>query len=228
MLRRLFWAIPHPQLAAKQVDDRRGINMKSITQQPFHHAMAIQTEASMKRIAIAVGLVVLLFAVVLQAQAPAPKPGPEHKKLEIWVGDWTYDGEANATPFGPAGKVSGKNSTKPILGGFFVEFRGEDKGTAGTTHWVEIDGYDPVTKKFTWNNFASDGSVQSVTYTMEGKTMSYSGTQVTGGKQAKIRGTCVFTPDFMSNVDKREITFDGKAWMPLWEGKATKLKSSPK
>ena len=58
----------------------------------------------MKRIVIAVGLMMLLFAVVAQAQTPAPKPGPEHKKMEIWVGDWTFEEEDFATPFAPAGK----------------------------------------------------------------------------------------------------------------------------
>jgi hypothetical protein len=182
----------------------------------------------MKCTLIAAALVMLLIALPAQAQTPAPKPGPEHKKLEIWVGDWTYEGEAKATPFGPAGKFSGKNSTKSILGGFFVEFRGEENGVAATTHWAETDGYDSVIKKYTWNSFASDGSVQTVTYTIEGNKVPYSGTQITGGRQANIRGTCVFTPDFMSNVDKREISFDGKEWMPLWEVKATKAKSSPK
>jgi hypothetical protein len=182
----------------------------------------------MKRIVIAVVLVVLLFAVSAAAQAPASKPGPEHKKLEIWIGDWTWEELDSATPFGPAGKASGKSSAKWILGGFFVEFRAEWKGTAGPMQAIEIDGYDPVTRKFTWNNFASDGSVQTFTYTIEGNTVSYSGTQVTGGKQAKIRGTITFTPDLMSNVEKREMSIDGKAWMPALEVKATKVKSSPK
>jgi len=182
----------------------------------------------MKRIVIAVGLMMLLFAVVAQAQTPAPKPGPEHKKLEIWVGDWTWEELDSATPFGPAGKVGGKVSAQWILGGFFVEFRAEGKGTAGPIQAIEIDGYDPVTKKFTWNNFASDGSVQTFTYTIEGNTVPYSGTQVTGGKQAKIRGTITFAPDFMSSVEKREMSIDGKAWIPALEVKSTKVKSSPK
>ncbi len=43
----------------------------------------------MKRIVIAVGLIMLLLAVSGAAQTPAPKPGPEHKKLMIWVGEWS-------------------------------------------------------------------------------------------------------------------------------------------
>ena len=164
----------------------------------------------------------LAFGQVLTAQPL--RPGPEYQKLGIWVGNWTYEGETKTTPLGPAGKVTGKHSVRPILGGFFVEFRGEEKALAGLTEWVEIDGYDPVTKLFTWNSFDSGGGFQTVTYTIEGTTVSYSGTQVVGGKHAKMRGTAVFAPDFNSNVQKTEVSVDGKTWLPSFEGKATKAK----
>ena len=182
----------------------------------------------MKRIAIAVALIVLLSAVASRAQTPAPKPGPEHKKLDIWVGDWTYDGEDKATPLGPAGKHSGKISVRPILDGFFVEFRGEVKGPRGTHRWLEIDGYDPLNKKFFWHNFGSDGHADAVTYTIDANTVSYSGTTVRGEKQYKMRGTGVFTPDLMSWIEKWEMSVDGKTWMQSSEDKFTKTKAAQK
>ena len=181
----------------------------------------------MKRIVIMVAMAVLLLSVAAQAQAPLPKPGPEHKKLEIWLGDWTFVEEGPATPFGPAYKISGKSSVKPILGGLFIEFRVEAKGTAGPVQYFEVDSYNPATKKYTWNGFASDGSIHTVAYTIEGTSVPYSGTEVINGKQAKIRGTITFTPDFMSCEEKREISADGKTWMPFFANKFTKVKSSP-
>ena len=178
----------------------------------------------MNRTLIAVALLMFFVAVALQAQAPAPKPGPEHKKLDIWVGDWTYEGENFATPLGSAGKLSGKNTARPILGGFFMEFRGEDKGPSGSTQWIEIDSYNPLSKKFTWDSFASDGTVQNFTYTIEGTAVSFSGKQFAGGKAFDIRGTITFARDFMSTVAKWELSVDGKVWMPLSESKATKVK----
>lgn len=182
----------------------------------------------MKRIAIAVCFVVLVLAVVAWAQTPAPKPGPEQKKLEMWVGKCTYEGEAKVTPLGPAGKYSGMATVRPVLGGFFVEWRGEEKGLSGTSQWFEIDGYDALNKKFMWNSFSSDGSFQAVTYTIEGNTVNYSGTQFQGEKQYKFRGSCVFAPDLMSWVTKQEVSVDGKTWMPWREDKTTKTKSSSK
>ncbi|MGA2363718.1 MAG: DUF1579 family protein [Candidatus Aminicenantales bacterium] len=182
----------------------------------------------MKRFVIAVSVVLLVFAVFAWAQTPAPKPGPEQKKLEIWVGKWTYEGEAKANPLGPAGKYSGMATVRPVLGGFFVEWRAEEKGPSGTTQWFEIDGYDAVNMKFMWNNFSSDGSFETAAYTIEANTVNYSGTHFLGEKQYKFRGSCVFAPDLMSSVSKQEISVDGKTWMPQYESKWTKTKSSPK
>ncbi len=176
----------------------------------------------MKRIAIAVLVVVLVFGVAAWAQTTAPKPGPEQKKLNIWVGDWTYEGENQATPLGPAGKYVGKQTVRPILGSFFVEFRGED----GIGSWYEVDGYDALNKKFFWTGFGSDGNVSAVTYTINGTTVEYSGTVRLGEKQYKIRGTCAFAADFMSFVDKRELSIDGQTWMPNFQSKSTKTNKS--
>jgi len=182
----------------------------------------------MKRITIAVCVVVLVFAVFAWTQTPTPKPGPEQKKLEIWVGQWTYEGEYKATPLGPAGKYAGRATVRPILGGFFVEWRGEEKGPSETTQWFEVDGYDALNKKFMWNGFSNDGSFNTVTYTIEANMVYYSGTIFLGDKQYKFRGSCVFAPDFMSNVEKREVSADGITWMPWFESKSTKTKSVPK
>ena len=182
----------------------------------------------MKRIGFTVGLVFLVLAGALLAQTAAPKPGPEQKRLEIWVGEWTYDGENMATPFQPASKYSGRASVRPVLGGFFVEWHGEETGPAGTTQWFEIDRYDSLNKKFVWNNFSSDGSSNTVTYTIEANTIKCSGTSLRGEKQYMFRASIVFAPDLMSSVEKGEISVDGKTWMPSYENRWTKTKSSAK
>jgi uncharacterized protein (TIGR02246 family) len=40
--------------------------------------------------------------VTASAQSAAqPKPGPEHEHLEVWVGDWNYEGVGQESPFYP-------------------------------------------------------------------------------------------------------------------------------
>jgi steroid delta-isomerase-like uncharacterized protein len=162
-----------------------------------------------------------------QQPGPAPKPGPEHQKLALWVGDWQYEGQAKESPLGPAGKFSGQMTARPILGGFFVEFRGHETSPLGDIDWVETYGYDPVREKYTWTGFTSDGSGSTGTYTLDGATISYAGTMTAAGKQYRIRGTTVFAPDFMSTVDKQEISTDGKTWAAFSERKFTKVKAAP-
>lgn len=175
-------------------------------------------------LAVAVGLAASLASTALYGQAPVPTPGPEHQKLAIWVGDWTYEGEAQATPLGPAGRLAGKSTVRPILGGFFVEWQGEETGPSGTYQWRNIDGYDPVNRTFTWNGFGSDGGFQTGTYTITGTTVAYSGVVVAGGKPYHIKGTIVFATDLMSFVEKREVSVDG-TWIPQFEVRSTKTKS---
>ena len=43
----------------------------------------------MQRISVVL-LFIVWFATAMQAQAPAPKPAPELKKLDVFVGHWTY------------------------------------------------------------------------------------------------------------------------------------------
>ena len=57
----------------------------------------------MQRISILLFLLVFCSATAMQAQAPAPKPDPEVKKLHVWVGHWTYEGEYKP---GPLARIS--------------------------------------------------------------------------------------------------------------------------
>ena len=177
----------------------------------------------MKTLMTSIAAVCLVGLAFAQQPNQPPKPGPEQKKLEIWLGDWTYETVTQASPLGPAGKYVGGNTTRPILGGWFVEFRGEDQGPTGTTQWTETDGYDPLIHRYIWKGFFSDGSFQNVTYTIEGTKVVHAGTVCAGGKTYQIRGTVDFTPDFASNVERREISVDGKTWQPLWECRARKI-----
>lgn len=176
----------------------------------------------MKRLLVVVALVLAMPCLALAQTAPV-KPGPEHKKLGVWVGEWTYEGQTKATPLGPAGPYSGRMSAQLTLGGFCVEFRGVTKGPGGAEEWIEIDSYDPVTKKFTWNAFDSNGGTQTVAYTLDGTTASVSGVQVAGGKQYQFRATVVLAADLKSFVQKNEVLVDGK-WVPSAESKSVKIK----
>jgi hypothetical protein len=174
----------------------------------------------MKRIGLGIGLAILIIAGALQAQSTAQAPGPEHKKLSIWVGDWTSEGETFATPLEGAAKFAGKLTVRPILDGFFVEFLGEE----GSSRWREIDGYDALNKRYFWSGFGNSGRFDTATYTIEGTKVEYSGIVTLGEKSFKIRGTVVFADDLMSSVEKRDISLDGQTWIPSFRTSWIKTK----
>ena len=104
-----------------------------------------------------------------------------------------------------------------------------EKGPAGEFQAIEIDGYDPVNKTFTWDVYVDNGETASGVSTFSsGTTVTYSGKSVVGGKQYLDRGTDVFAPDLLSFTEKDEASTDGKTWMTAWEYKATKAKPAPK
>src|SRR5262245_30360252 len=96
------------------------------------------------RFAIAGMAVVSALAAAATAQTPAPpKPAPEMAQLKFFEGHWTCSGAVQATPFGPAGKITSTARIDDDLGGFWQS--GNIKGTSA--------GMPPFEGKFhtTWD-----------------------------------------------------------------------------
>ncbi len=182
----------------------------------------------MRRISVLLLVLVVCFATAMQAQAPAPKPDPEVKKLHAAAGHWTYEGETKPGPWGPGNKFTGEQDMQMILGGFFFQARWTEKGPAGETRGLEIDGYDPVNKDFVSSWYFSDGSRFSGVLTVIEKTWTYAGKWLTAGKQYQMKASFVFAPDLTSASYKAELSSDGKTWTTSYEAKFTKVPPAPK
>lgn len=178
----------------------------------------------MNRKTVAAGVLGSVLTAVVMAQAPAqmPKPGAEQKKLEAFVGTWTYEGEAKKSAFGPAGKITGTDVYEMLPGGFFIQHRWDEKNPLGTAKGLEVWGYDPIKKTYMYTYFSSLGEMGSGTLTVSGNTWSFSGSGVTyEGKTAHGRGILTLTNP-TSFTGKAEASSDGKTWAPSFEGKWTK------
>ena len=178
----------------------------------------------MKRFAI-VAAVLAMCASVLDGQTPEmPKPGPEHQQLAAFVGNWTFEGEMKPGPMGPGGKMTGTDRIQWLPGQFFVERRFEGKGPMGEMKGIEIIGYDAAKKVHSYDFFDSAGMRGSGTMTASGSTWTASGTVNMGGKVMHDRCTLTFGDDSTTLMIKCEMSPDGEAWAPSFEGKATKGK----
>jgi hypothetical protein len=182
----------------------------------------------MQRISILLLALVVCFVTAMQAQAPAPKPDPALKKLHVWVGHWTYEGEYKPGPLGPGAKATGEFTGQMILRGFLFQGRWTEKGAAGETRGLEIEAYDPVNKNFVSNWYLSDGSRFSGVLTVSQKTLAWAGKYLLTGKQYQFKDTWILAADSMSGTERGEISADGKTWTPWFENKWTKAKPAAK
>lgn len=176
---------------------------------------------------IAVTIVLMLaLALPVMAQAPpAPKPTSEHKRLGYFVGTWTIEGEAKASPFGPAGKFTGTERDGWFPGGFFVVSHADFKdpsGKAGRT--LAIMGYNPEEKVYTYYAIESGMETAEISKgTVQGNTWTWTSEAKVGGKPMKLRYT-MQQVSATAGTFKFESSPDGKTWTIVMEGKVTKTK----
>jgi hypothetical protein len=179
-------------------------------------------------IGLAVLLTLLAPCLALGQGTPAqpPKPGPEHQKLAAYVGSWTTEGEVTESPFGPAGKWSGKSTAEWYPGKFAVVTH-TDTGdsVSGERHELNVSAYDVEAKSYTWygidnlgmNFFVAKGSISGDVATAEWETK-------VKGKTYKLRATTKgLGSDRLTNV--QEYSEDGKTWKAHYHSTDTRVKS---
>ncbi len=179
----------------------------------------------MKRASAVAFVVLLVFAAAISAQTPpqAPKPGPEHKRLAYFAGDWTSEGEAKPSPFGPGGKFTSKDHTRWQPGGFFLVTHSEWKGAMGDGTGLAVMGYNSDEKVYTYHEFNSMGEAVSSKGTVAGDTWTWNSESKMGGKVMKTRFTIKeLSPTSYSY--KFEMAPQGGEWATIVEGKSTKAK----
>lgn len=161
-------------------------------------------------------------AFTMQAAIPEqPKPGPEHNKMAAWVGEWAYEGTAEASPLVPASTFKGKEISRMVLGGFFLEMR--DEGNVDTGYMFQaliLNGYDPATETYVSRGFENDGTAYSSSGTCDGTT--WTSTRIRkdrNGTSYKTRSVSTLSADRKSMTFTAEyLANDGTTWLPLWKG----------
>jgi len=166
----------------------------------------------------------ILLAVLTPAMAQLPQPGPEVKKLEAFVGAWRYEGEAKASPAGPAAKISGTQTGRMIMGGFALEVTGQEKGLFGDVQWGEVDVYDAASKSIRFLGYQNEGTAWFGSTLVNGNVWKSTGTQTIKGVSYKYRQESSFSADGNTVTWKAEISNDGKTWVPWHQGTMTKSK----
>lgn len=175
----------------------------------------------MKRLAMT--LAAMLVTVSALAQMEASKPGPEHKKLDVFVGSWTLDGDVKPGPMGQGGKTTETEKCEWMEGGYFLVCHADYKSPMGNGIGLSVMGYSPEDKTYTYREFNSQGEFEDARGTLEGDTWTWTSDEKMGNTTMKGRFTMKMTSSTSYNF-AYEMSQDGAKWTTMVDGKATKGK----
>ena len=101
----------------------------------------------------------LVCTTAAMAQMEAPKPAPELKKLDVFIGTWTLDGDMKPGPMGPGGKMTENEKCEGMEGGFYFVCRSEYKSSMGNGVGLSVMDIPVTTRPIpTANSIASVNS----------------------------------------------------------------------
>lgn len=165
---------------------------------------------------------IILVAATAVAQMEMPKPGPEHKKMDVFVGTWTLDGDMKPGPMGPGGKMSENEKCEWMEGGFFVVCHADYKmEKMGNGVGLSVMGYSNDDKAYTYREFSSDGEFLDSRGMLDGDTWTWTSDEKMGGVTTKGRFTMKMTSPSSYNFTF-EMSQDGTKWATMMDGKATR------
>jgi hypothetical protein len=176
----------------------------------------------MKNIAM-ISLAWLALAAVALAQMEMPKPGPEDKKLDIFAGSWTLDGDIKPSSMHPGGKMTETEKCEWMEGGFYLVCHSDYKGTMGSGVATSYMGYSADDKAYTYREFNSWGEFTDSKGTVDGDTWTWTSDEKMGGMTMKDRFTMKILSPTSYNFSF-EMSQDGTKWTLVMDGKATKGK----
>jgi uncharacterized protein DUF1579 len=165
----------------------------------------------------------LVLTAAALAQMEMPKPGPEVKKLDMFAGSWTLDGEMKATSMGPGGKMTETEKCEWMDGGFFIVCHADFKGSMGSGSGITVMGYSTDDKIYTYREFNSWGEFTDSKGSVDSDTWTWTNEEKMGAMTMKGRFTMKITSPTSYNFSY-EMSEDGAKWTNVLEGKATKGK----
>jgi len=181
--------------------------------------MSTLKETHMKTAGIFLAAWVVLAAAAT-AQVP-PKPGPELKKLDIFVGSWTLDGNMKPGTMGPGGSMTESEKCEWMEGGFHIVCHSDYKSSMGNGVGLSVMGYSADDKAYTYREFNSFGEFDDSKGTLDGDTWTWTNDEKMGGMTMKGRFTIKMTSATSYNFTF-DMSQDGTKWSTVMDGKASK------
>jgi hypothetical protein len=176
--------------------------------------------ATMKRTRM---ILLAVLGLAAAAMAQMPQPSAEVKKLDIFVGSWTLDGDMKASSMGPGGKVTETEKCEWMDGGFFVICHTDFKSAMGDGTGFSVMGYSADDKAYTYREFNSWGEFDDSKGSVDADTWTWTNDEKMEGKIVKGK----FSMKFLSPTSYTfsfDMSPDGTKWTTMMDGKASKAK----
>jgi len=145
----------------------------------------------------------------------------ELARLSVFVGKWNVVVDMAASGVSPAGKFVGINAASWEFDGYFLVMRIAGKENGRPMSEIQLLGWDPEGKRFTYDSFNSFGRRSSFRGTVSGDTWTWSSETMAGGAKLQVR----YVQRFASNevmTFKIETSTDGAHWTTAVTGRATR------
>jgi hypothetical protein len=165
----------------------------------------------------------LTLAATALAQMEAPKPGPDVKKLALFAGSWTLEGDLKPSPMGAGGKMTEYQRCEWMDGEFFLVCHADFKSSMGNGSGLSLMGYSTDEKAYTYREFNSWGEFTNSKGSLDGDTWTWTSDEKMNGATMKGRFTIKMTSATSYNFSF-EMSPDGTKWSTIMDGKATKAK----
>lgn len=162
----------------------------------------------------------LVLAAAAMAQTQ-PKSGLEVKKLDMFAGTWTLDGNIKPGMMGPGGSMTENEKCEWMEGGFYLVCHTEYKSSMGNGTGLSVMGYSADDKAYTYREFNSFGEFDDSRGTLDGDTWTWTDDEKMGGMAMKGRFTIKMT-SATSYSFVYDMSQDGSKWSTVMDGKATK------
>ena len=175
--------------------------------------------------ALSVCVLCLSFRLVAQTPDQQPvKPGPEQKRLEVFLGKWINQGEAKASAYGPAGRITAAETFEWLPGGFFMIHRSEGRQGTNEVNWIEILGYDIRKKIYTTHTFDNFGNSALWQGRWNGNTLTWTADSYVAAKSLKERCAIDVSSPEKLYVKCENSTDGGSHWQPTLQTTLTRAK----
>lgn len=166
-------------------------------------------------------LAALALATAAMAQQEPPKPAPELKKLDVFVGTWSLDGNMKPGMMGPGGSMTENEKCAWMEGDFYLVCHSDYKSSMGNGVGLAVMGYSTDDKAYTYREFNSFGEFEDSRGTLDGDTWTWTSDEKMGPMTMKGRFIMKMT-SATSYTFIFDMSQDGTKWSTVMDGKATK------